>query len=103
MSHKLPICIVRSAAQAIAEAAEWWIANRTKAPDAFVEDLDSALALIALQPNIGAKANNAKLAGVHRIHLAREHYHLYYRIRHSPPAIEILALWHTSRGSEPDL
>lgn len=47
MSSVLPVRIVSSAARALAEAAEWWIANSPKAPDAFVSDLESALKLIA--------------------------------------------------------
>ena len=100
MSSPLPVRIVSSAARAIAEAAEWWVANRPKAPDAFVTDLESALKLIASHPGIGARARNAKLENVRRVHLARVHYHLYYRVT-SEPSIEVLALWHTSRGTDP--
>ena len=50
----------------------------------------------------GARATNSKLEGVRRVHLARVHYHLYYRTTHEP-VIEVLALWHTSRGTPPDL
>lgn len=102
MSAPLPVRIVSSAAQAIAEAAEWWTANRPKAPAAFVAELERALHLIASQPAIGARATNVRLAGVRRVHLARVHYYLYYRIT-SEPAIEALALWHTSRGTSPEL
>ena len=101
MSGPLPVRIVNSAARAIVEAAEWWTSNRPKAPDAFAEELQRALQLIASQPAIGAQTQNTKLAGVRRIHLARVHYYLYYRASASPPAIEVLALWHTSRGSAP--
>ena len=80
MSSALPVRIVSSAARAIAEAAEWWVANRPKAPDALVTDLESALKLIASHPGIGARAKNAKLKDVRRVHLARVHYHLYYRV-----------------------
>jgi plasmid stabilization system protein ParE len=65
-----------------------------------VEDLAHALTLLASQPEIGARAQNTKL-GVRRIHLARVHYYLYYRVSDSPPGIEVLALWHSSRGSVP--
>jgi plasmid stabilization system protein ParE len=42
-----------------------------------------------------------KLIGVRRVHLSRVRYHLYYRAR--PSRIEVLALWHTSRGKGPAL
>ena len=98
----LPLRVVSSAARAIAEAADWWVANRPKAPDAFVTDLEKALQLIASHPGIGARARNVNLEGVRRVHLARVHYHLYYRVT-SDPTIEILALWHTSREPFPKL
>src|SRR5712692_6082872 len=102
MNPPLPVRIVSSAARAIAEVAEWWAANRPKAPDAFVVDFERAVQLIASHPAIGAQARNVKLEDVRRVHLARVHYHLYYRIT-SEPAIEVLALWHTSRGAGPGL
>ncbi|MBI4000623.1 MAG: type II toxin-antitoxin system RelE/ParE family toxin [Nitrospira defluvii] len=103
MSGSIPIRIVSSAARAIVEAAEWWVANRLKAPDAFAVELERALQLLASQPSIGAQARNIKLAGVRRIHLPRVHYHLYYRVTPHPEVVEILALWHTSRGTSPNL
>jgi plasmid stabilization system protein ParE len=103
VSGPLPVRIVTTAARAIIEAAEWWASNRPKAPAAFVEELERALQLIASQPAIGARAQNAKLTGVRRIHLTRVRYYLYYRIVESPPVVEVLALWHTSRGSAPPM
>jgi len=64
--------------------------------------LNALCNFIASQPAIGARATNVKLAGVRRVHLARVHYHLYYRVT-SEPAIEILAVWHTSRGTSLEL
>lgn len=103
MKRRLPVRIVASAAVAIADAAKWWVENRPKAPAAFAEELARGLDLVASEPAIGAKARNAKLPGLRRIHLARIRYYLYYRVRSSPAAIEVLALWHSSRGSGPQL
>lgn len=102
MNLPLPIRIVSSAARAIAEAADWWVSNRPKAPDAFVTNLESALQLIASHPGIGARARNGNMERVRRVHLARGHYHLYYRVT-PEPALEVLALWHTSREISPKL
>ena len=99
----LPTKIVRRAARQIAEAWEWWQANRTAAPEALEEELRRGLALIAQQPDIGARARNAKLEGVRRIYLSRIHYYLYYRVRPSCEVVEVLAFWHASRGSGPNL
>jgi len=103
LGRKLPIRIVRTAADQITQASAWWQANRSKAPHAFREEIERALELISTQPLIGARASSTRLVGVRRIHLSRIHYHLYYRVREPPEAVEILALWHASRGSGPSL
>ncbi|MFL6262741.1 MAG: type II toxin-antitoxin system RelE/ParE family toxin [Thermoanaerobaculia bacterium] len=75
--------------------------NRPKAPDAFKEELDKAVDLLAHHPDVGTQIEGTRFTGVRRIHLNRVHYFLYFR--RSARAIEILALWHTSRGSSPRL
>jgi len=52
MNPPLPVRVVCSAARAIAEAADWWRANRPKVPDAFATDLENALRLIASHPGV---------------------------------------------------
>ncbi|HEY3129936.1 MAG TPA: type II toxin-antitoxin system RelE/ParE family toxin [Acidobacteriota bacterium] len=101
MTASLPVKVVRRATREIAEAAKWWTENRPSAPEAFKEELRKAFALISSHPMVGARALNKNLPGVRRIHLSRISYHLYYRV--TPHAIEVLALWHTSRGAGPEL
>jgi hypothetical protein len=102
VSDRLPVVASALAAGQIRVAAEWWRNNRPKAPNAFQEDLDHASALLAIQPAIGARARNATLVGVRRVHLSRIRYDLYYRVIDGPPkCVEILALWHSSRGTNP--
>jgi plasmid stabilization system protein ParE len=72
--------------------------NRPDALEAFAEELEKSLVLVSSQPTIGARSLNIKLPGVRRVHMARIHYHLYYRVVGTPPVVEVLALWHTSRG-----
>ncbi len=103
MTKPRSIRVSGSAARAIAEAAAWWTANRSKALDAFADEIERAFQLIAAHPGIGARAAIVRLAGVRRIHLARIRYHLYYRVTGAPEVIEVLALWHTSRGSPPPI
>lgn len=103
MIRELPAQIVGRAEREIRVAAEWWAANRPAAPGAVEDELRKGLLLIRSQPLIGAVATNVHLPGVRRIHLSRIRYHLYYRLLEDPPRIEVLALWHTSRGSGPRL
>lgn len=95
------IRVTRSAAAQIQEAAIWWAENRPLVPRAIEEELERSFALLALQPTIGACARSEQIRGVRRIHLSRIHYYLYYRV--SAGAIDILAFWHTRRGSSPPL
>jgi plasmid stabilization system protein ParE len=99
LSAKLKVEVLRSANRQIAEASAWWKANRTKAPNAFREEITAAFDLLARQPDIGVRI--AGFEGVRRIHLNRIHYYLYYRV--SAQVVEIVALWHTSRGDHPIL
>ncbi len=101
MSRARVIRITRRAAAQIADAALWWAENRPSAPGAIAEELEQAIALLAVHANLGTSARNTRLRGVRRVHLSRVHYYLYYRL--SADAVEILAFWHTSRGAGPAL
>lgn len=103
MRRELPARLVRRAARDIREASEWWEVNRPAAPEAVEDEVRKALSLIRSNPRIGARASNVKLSGVRRVHLSRIHYHLYYRLLSDPPCVEVLALWHTRRGSGPGI
>lgn len=93
---------VTDAARAqILAASAWWEQHRPKAPGAVAEELDRILALLVAQPEIGVPARRTRLADVRRIALTRIRYYLYYRA--TDTAIQVLALWHTSRGKEPPL
>ena len=90
----------RAAKDDIERALAWWKRNREKAPDALAEELDRALTLIATSPFIGVRSSGAKSRAVRRLMLPRVRYCLYYRVVGSPRMhIEILALWHASRGA----
>jgi hypothetical protein len=103
VSDALEIVVSALAAEQIRTAAEWWRLNRPKAPDAIREDLERASSLIAIQPDLGARARHVVLPGVRRLHLARVRYDLYYRVVEARKQLEILAFWHSSRGSLPPI
>jgi plasmid stabilization system protein ParE len=93
--------VTKRAQAHIDSAALWWDQNRSLAPEAFDEELAEAFSLLSAEPGIGAPALNVRARGVRRVHLVRVHYYLYYRVRGS--RVEVLALWHTSRGTGPFL
>ena len=103
MSERFAVAFTPRASRQVAEAKRWWRANRTKAPDALEEELQTALDLIATTPNIGAVARNVALPGVRRIVLNRVNYFLYYRPQMETQMVEVVALWHVRRGTGPRL
>ena len=103
MSDPLHIEISAIAATQVRAAETWWGLNRPKAPGAIRAELERGCSLIALQPHVGARATNIALPGVRRLHLARIHYDLYYRLVEASRRLEILAFWHASRGSYPPI
>jgi plasmid stabilization system protein ParE len=103
VSRPLEIEVSDLATTQIRDAEEWWRVNRPHAPHAIREELERATRLIAVQPEIGARARNVSLSGVRRILLARIRYYVYYRVVGEPERVEVVAFWHASRGSGPRL
>ena len=103
MTEPLPIELSALAAEQLRTAEAWWRLNRPKAPGAILTELEGAASLIALQPEIGTRAQNITLAGVRRLHLARIRYDLYYRVVEEPRRVQVLAFWHSSRGTRPPI
>ena len=93
--------LTKRAQAQIDRAANWWDDNRPLAPEAFDEELSEAFSLLAVEPGIGVPVSNTRTPGVRRLHLARIHYFLYYRVRGEE--VQVLRMWHTSRGADPML
>ncbi len=91
------------AARQIRVAAEWWRKNRTKNPTGFAEELEAALLLIEELPNAGEAVAHRTVPNLRRLLLGLSQHYLYYSVHLEAPIIEVLALWHTSRGSGPRL
>ena len=53
MNDPLPVELTDLAARHIREAESWWRVNRRAAPNAVRQEVERAVALIAVQPRIG--------------------------------------------------
>ena len=90
------------AAAQIREAVRWWRANRS-ASDLLTAEIDRGLELIRTDPDISPRVwSQADIPGLRRLHLPRVRYFLYYRPVEQD-IIEVVAFWHTSRGTPPEL
>lgn len=99
---RLRLRVTKEAERQIREASAWWHANRPAARGLFRQELSRGFDFITTQPEIGTKALDISVRGVRRLHLIRIHYYLYYRVR-DDDSVEVVALWHTSRGRGPIL
>ncbi len=101
MTRAFQLDITDQAEQHILTATAWWSEHRPAAPGAVLEDLDHTLELLRMQPELGTRARKVTLAGVRRVTLPRIRYVLYYRV--VGDVLQVLALWHANRGTEPTL
>jgi plasmid stabilization system protein ParE len=95
----LELFITRRAARQIDRVAEWWAANRPAAPGAVRNDLAAVFSLLVEQPGIGSEVTEASSPGVRRFHVDRIRYWVYYRVRGK--RLEVVSVWHSSRGFGP--
>jgi plasmid stabilization system protein ParE len=96
---KLRVRITVRAADEVDRADAWWRDNRPAAPSAIREDLHRTLSILAVQPGIGQRVANARLAGVRRIHIDRVHHHVYYRVQGNE--LVVLRFWPSQRLKQP--
>lgn len=85
----------------IEEASDWWFEHRSSARVLFDEELERAFAAIRGMPGVGQRVVHARRPGVRRVFMARVRYHVYYV--EAGDVIEVLAVWHSVRDSEPEL
>ena len=95
----LELFVSRRAAREVERIVQWWELNRPAAPGAVRLELQAALTLLFAQPELGVRVNEANSPDVRRFHLDRVRYWVYYRVRRN--RLEVLSVWHSSRGSGP--
>ena len=96
----LGVKVAARATSHIRKAAEWWVENRPAAPGAVRIDIGEAFALLAQEPG-GVAYEGARTKGVRRLLVGRIRYFVYYRVEQD--TLEVLAVWHVSRGKQPSL
>ena len=97
MSLKLDV--TPRVAREIERIAAWWVANRPAAPGAVRADLKATFTALKEHPGIGSAVEEASSLAVRRIYVARIRYWVYYRARDQ--RVEVLSVWHESRGEHP--
>jgi len=67
------------------------------------DELEAAYTLIADMPFAGEAVPHSRISGLRRVLLGRTQHHLYYVVSEDASVVEVLSLWHTSRGKPPRL
>lgn len=82
---------------------DWWERERPSAPGLFFEELTSAIERLTSMPGAGAAFDSACVPAVRRILLPKCAYHLYYTLDPKQREVVVRAVWHSARGSGPEL
>lgn len=91
-----------SALGQLERARDWWLRHHEKAPLAFDEEIAALLDLLEDRPTLVGRPA-VEPPGTRRVYLARIRYYVYFQISPDGEFVEILALWHGSRGAAPPL
>ena len=103
MSAPYSVLVAPSAHAQARRIAEWWEANRDKAPDLFAHELEAALVRVATAPTSYRVYRESKGRSVRRLLLPRTSYHLFFEVNDQKHQVNVLAVWHTARGRDPRL
>ena len=86
----------------VLEAGIWWLENRPKAPELLEEELSRAFDFLSRAPHSGVQLRGRR-RGLRRIVLHRTRYYVYYRVDEAARLVEVVSIWHTSKGKGPPL
>jgi hypothetical protein len=65
------------------------------------DELEAAYTLITDMPFAGEAVAHSRISDLRRVLLARTQYYLYFVVSEDATVVDILSLWHTSRGTPP--
>ena len=77
----------------------WWRANRTSAPELFLEEVSAAFDALLAAPLTGRVLTVKGVGGVRRLVLRTTRYHVYYRVEKD--TVTVVAIWSAVRGRGP--
>ena len=100
MTPVFQLRVAEKAARQIQNASAWWDLNRSAAPDGFRNEIERGFLFISSHPNLGAEVQSERIRNLRRVLLKPISSFLYYEVA-DEGFVEVLALWHTSRGNEP--
>lgn len=81
---------------------EWWFAHRDKAPALFAKELERAVRKLSRTPFAGEVVDTPGLEfEVRYVAMRKTRFRVYYRVNREDRVVQVLRLWHMSRGDLP--
>ncbi len=81
----------------------WWQEERAASSMLFVDELSDSVDRLRRLPQTGAHYSSTAVPNLRRVALTRSRYHLYYTVHSERSEVIIRAVWHSARGSGPQL
>ncbi len=81
----------------------WWRENRPKNPTLFEDELEKATQQLAAFSNAGLPYRESVGGTIRRLLLRNSRYYVYCRVFDEHSIVQIMAVWHASRGRGPRL
>jgi plasmid stabilization system protein ParE len=97
------IRILPEAEEQLTAIRAWWRRNRREHPDLVREELAEAVRTLASFPVAGVEHRARGRGPMRKLLLPRSQYHVFYRVFADESAVEIFAVWRTSRGKGPPI
>jgi plasmid stabilization system protein ParE len=91
---------LKRAQRQLREVSDWQEKNGTL--DDFEEELRRKVKLLKSTPYVGVTVPKTRLPGVRVVYLSTKHI-IYYQVKEAAGVVEVLRIWHTSRGHRPKL
>jgi len=81
----------------VVRTAAWWREHRPAAPRLFQDDLDAALMLIGVHPEVGVRARSRRIGAARVVQLQRSRYRVFYQVLQRTREVLVVYLRHGSR------
>jgi len=81
----------------------WWRENRTKNPTLFEDEIEAAIARLASFPKVARPYREVGNREIRRLCLRGSNHYVYCVIYEDRELVQVVAVWHTSRGLGPSL
>ena len=102
-SRSWTVSFTATAAEQAQGVNDWWMQERPTAPGLCFDELARAIERLTSMPGSGAVFESTSVSAARRILLPRCGYHGYYTLDSKQREVLVRAIWHSARGSGPEL